>query len=63
MALLSETLPIPDSSKAISLAIENGDLEALQVKSLFNFNLWLHIFVGLNFTFLVVVLFFSENQD
>ncbi|XP_063689954.1 ankyrin repeat and SAM domain-containing protein 6-like isoform X2 [Bolinopsis microptera] len=30
MALLSETLPIPDSSKAISLAIENGDLEALQ---------------------------------
>ena len=31
MALLSETLPIPDSSKAISLAIENGDLAALQV--------------------------------
>ncbi|KAL5248762.1 hypothetical protein ACHWQZ_G017821 [Mnemiopsis leidyi] len=30
MALLSETLPIPDSSKAISLAIENGDLAALQ---------------------------------
>ena len=55
MALLSETLPIPDSSKAISLAIENGDLEALQVESLFNFYFWLLIFVRLNFTFLVVI--------
>ena len=55
LILLSETLLIPDSSKVISLAIENGDLEALQVESLFNFYFWLPIFVRLNFTFLVVI--------